>query len=151
MANLFQSDKGVKILVISDSKNSNDDFFNIDVVPFNKLLDNRICHVSKMDGDILSLLSTVRPDMVIVESYSVLDGCINRLFCPRKVGVNCVSLLHESKVETTDVKPKSECGKLIEINGHNCFVFENDGHNLPYGLYLFIDQFKSLKSKLNID
>lgn len=136
-AQLYQTDRGVKILVLEDSKN----FFQIGDIPFNEIIDNRITKVSMLKGDVKSLMVAARPDVVVAKypeggtKKDIVDGA------------------NEIIVDSLNDSDEKIAGSvtLSELYGHVFFVIYSNGEECTYSQYLFIDQLRSLKAKLNID
>lgn len=146
VANLYQTDRGVKILVIEDSEN----FFKIEGVPFRNSIEGKIKHLEVLSGDIKPVVITTKPDVVIAHDVNMTEGSVEMEIHSMKVVKKGKTELIKNKVVVSGCV---EVGSnvLCELNGHVFFALKSEGHECTYSQYLFIDQLRSLKAKLNID
>lgn len=135
-ANLYKSERGVKVLVDANCNG----FFDGKSVYFDNEIERRITLVEKLTGTPSSIIAVVKPD-IFVEKDPPVDG---------------MDVLSKD-FNKVDVKLIDESGKegasftLYESNGDAFFLLKTSGGECTYSQYLFIDQLKSLKAKLNID
>lgn len=129
VASLYQTDRGVKILAVGNCKS----YFLINGVPLRSTIDEKITFVAELSGEMPSMLVTLKPDVVVIKDS-----------------------ISESKVVTVKFSEgiDNEIVESITLNeygGHVFFVVNPKGGECTYSQYLFIDQLRSLKAKLNID
>ncbi|MCQ2234889.1 MAG: hypothetical protein MJZ24_09155 [Paludibacteraceae bacterium] len=147
-AKLFRTDRGVKVLVIEDANNK--DFFGIENVPFQGTIENGIAKVAELNGEIAAIVNTAKPDVVIAYDVKMTDSSVEIKIHPMKNSEEGEDKLITNKVVVSGCE-EVDSNVLCESNGHAFFALKSEGHECTYSQFLFIDQFKSLKSKLNID
>ena len=128
IASLFQSESGIKVLLLEFRK----DIFEIaSSQPFKGLIHNKIVFVSKFKYDeVDDLLLLLKPDILLY-------------------------ITEKLNLQHADIKIASDNGnfKVLNIEENLCIACQADEENLQkyYSILLYIEQIKTIKSKLNVD